>query len=95
MRAQSKQVEIDKSNAEWWAEISQAKSNEPDVLQSKGPAPKYRRALAPFSTVSQKDEKIEECSSRAHMIEEALKKDRDAKFARMCTWKITKKVARD
>ena len=43
-RAQSKQAEIDKSNAEWWAEVSQAKSNEHDVLQSKGSAPKYRSA---------------------------------------------------
>ena len=53
-RAQSKQAEIDKSHAEWWAEVSQAKTHEHGVLlQPKGPAPKYRRALAPFSTVSQ------------------------------------------
>ena len=76
-----KQAEIDKSNAESWADALQANTNGLGALQLKGLAPKYRRALAPFSTVSQNNEKIRECSNRAHVIEEACKKDRDAKFA--------------
>ena len=38
---------------------------------------------------------FEQCSKREQIIYEALKKDRDSKFAKMGTWKITKMVSKD
>ena len=56
-----------------------------------------RKALAPFSIICQNMTQIEfeQCSKREQIIYEAFKKDRDSKFAKMGTWKITKMVSKD
>ena len=60
---------------------------------------KPRKTLAPFKTINQditlrRTQELQ-CQEADHAIAEALKADRDAKFARMGTWKITKKISRN
>ena len=56
-----------------------------------------RKALAPFSTICQNmtQLELEKYNKRNQIIYEPLKKDRDSKFAKMGTWKITKMVSKD
>ena len=67
-------------------------SERPPIEQTK-----IRKALAPFSIICQNmtQIKVEQCRKRDQFIFEALKKDRDSKFAKMGTWKITTMVSKD
>ena len=60
---------------------------------------KIRKALAPFFTICQSttQQKLQQqqCRQADQSIIAALKADRDAKFAKMGTWKITKQVSRN
>ena len=58
-----------------------------------------RKTLAPFKKISQdsnlKRSQEKQCQEADQTIMEAFRTDRDARFSRMGTWRITKKISRN
>ena len=99
------------SNPDWWEQVNRkckepttdpclipqrnatTNSDESKVSNLKTNNP--NAALAPFSKLTSNATHQMEREQRRRIISNSLLKDRDARFASMGTWKITKKISKD